>query len=220
MQNTNWLYRVLKSPYWPYLAPCLAFLVFTSAGAWIPSGVYILYPLKTIIVAAILYYYRKTYTEIHLNFSWIAVLVGIIVFIIWVVPEGWYPLIGKPDGFNPYTFGKGDLAYFLIAFRLVGAVIIVPIFEELFWRSFAIRWLIREDFTSVPIGTFTWFSCLVIVFGFGFEHHQWLVGLLAGVAYNALLYYKKDLFTCILAHGITNLLLGLYVLYTQQWLFW
>jgi CAAX prenyl protease-like protein len=203
--------------------------------AEIPYGTYIFYPIKTLIVGIFLYYYyrRKSYPEIIPSFSWVAVFVGILVFIIWVLPEGWYqgikieigpwefnPFILGSSEFNPYTFGKSWIAYTLIVFRLMGAALVVPIFEELFWRSFAIRWLIKEDFTSVQLGTFTWFSCIVIVLGFGFEHHRWFVGILAGILYNALLYYKKNLSDCILAHAVTNLLLGIYVLVTQQWTFW
>ena len=212
----------MKKEYMPYLVPFIAFLVLTYAGAWLPHGTYALYPIKTILVAALLWYYRKRYTEISFTFSWIGIVVGIVVFIIWVAPEHWFPhftQIGSSE-FNPYLYGNGWLAYMLIGFRLLGAVIVVPIFEELFWRSWAIRWLIDEDFQNIPIGTFTWFSCLAIILGFGFEHHRWMVGLIAGVLYNGLLYYKKDLSSCILAHAVTNLLLGIYVLYTQQWSFW
>ena len=200
--------------------------------AEIPYGMYIFYPLKTLLVAALLYYYRKSYSEIVFKFSWLALIVGIITFVVWVVPEQWYgqvtlgswkfnPFKLGFSEFNPYLFGKNWIAYLLIVFRLTGAVLVVPIMEELFWRSFAIRWLINDkDFTQVQIGTFTWFSCSVIVLGFGFEHHRWVVGILAGILYHALLYYKKDLFHCILAHAVTNLLLGIYVLVTAQWTFW
>ena len=209
----------MKKQYLPYLVPFFVFLILTYAASWVPHGSYFLYPLKTLVVGALLYYYRQSYVELRASVSWLALLVGILVFVIWVLPEGWYPQLGSSE-FNPYTYGKNWIAVVLILFRLVGAVIVVPIFEELFWRSFAIRWLINEDFTTVPIGKFTWFSCTAIVLGFGFEHHRWLVGLLAGVLYNALLYYTKDLSSCIIAHAVTNLLLGIYVLLTQQWSFW
>lgn len=211
----------MKKLYLPYLVPFAAFLVLTYGGSlsWIPYGTYLLYPIKTIIVGGLLYFYRKSYAEISFHCSWLALPAGILVFILWVLPEGWYPQIGS-SAFNPYTFGKGWVAFLLITFRLIGAVIVVPIMEELFWRSFAIRWLINENFTNVPIGTFTWFSCIAVVLGFGFEHHRWLAGLFAGILYNALLYYKKDLSSCIVAHAVTNLLLGIYVLVTQQWTFW
>jgi CAAX prenyl protease-like protein len=208
-----------KQAYLPYIVPFLAFVIGTYGGMLLPVDPYVLYPIKTLAVGAILWYYRKAYTEIQINFSWLAVGVGILTFVVWVVPEGWYPQIGSSQ-FDPFATGGGWQAYVLIGFRLLGAVIVVPVFEELFWRSFALRWLINEDFTSVPIGKFTWFSCLIVILGFGFEHHRWLVGLVAGVAYHGLLYYKKDLFSCIVAHAVTNLLLGIYVLVTQQWTFW
>jgi CAAX prenyl protease-like protein len=52
------------------------------------------------------------------------------------------------------------------------------------------------------------------------EHDRWLAGLIAGVAYNALYYRTRSLKACILAHGVTNLGLGIYVLTANQWRFW
>ena len=276
----------MRKEYLPYLLPFIAFLVLTYAGAWIPDGTYMLYPVKTLVVGGILFFYRKSYTELRFRFSWLAIVVGLLVFILWILPENLVPHLGW-SRFNPYpasfkldaerfkilkedsipeevlirlqpigelefstelaflnavkerlekeTFtahrekllehavGSQRTAwqiYLLIFFRLLGAVIVVPIFEELFWRSFALRWLIDENFNSVPIGTFTWFSATAVILAFGFEHHRWLAGILAGVLYHALLYYKKDLSACVIAHAVTNLLLGIYVLSTQQWSFW
>lgn len=211
----------LKSAYAPYIVPLIVFMAGTYAGVFFPPyGIFVFYPLKTIATAATLYYYRKSYPEITLSFSWLAVVIGIVAVVVWIAPDPLYPHLGADSSFNPYEFGAGGIAVFLIAFRLIGAVIIVPIMEELFWRSFAVRWLIDEAFITVPIGKFTWFSCIATVVGFGFEHHQWLVGLAAGVLYNGLLYYKKDLSNCIVAHAVTNLLLGIYVLIYQAWTFW
>lgn len=215
-------YWTASTKYRPYIVPFLVFGLLTYAGsdALSPHAPYLIYPFKTLIVGAVLYFYRHTYSELHLNFSWMAVFVGIVVFVIWVAPEGMYPLLTEPSGFTPHIYPSPWISGGLIFFRLLGAVVVVPIMEELFWRSFALRWLIDEEFTRVAIGKFTWFSCVVVVLGFGFEHHRWLVGLIAGVLYNSLLYYKKDLFSCVLAHAITNLLLGIYVLITHQWTFW
>jgi uncharacterized protein len=103
--------------------------------------------------------------------------------------------------------------------RLVGAVLVVPIAEEFFWRGFLIRWLVRSDFQTVAPGTFTWISFLITSGLFAAEHAQWLV-LMAGIAYNLLWYRTRSLKACILAHGITNLGLGVWVLATAQWNFW
>ncbi len=97
---------------------------------------------------------------------------------------------------------------------------VVAITEELFWRGFLIRWIIKPDFRSVPIGMFTWPSFVITSLLFATEHNRWLVGLIAGIIYNILLYRTKSLRACMVAHGMTNLALGLYVLATQQWTFW
>ncbi len=223
----------MKKSWLPYLVPFAAFLILTYAGAYSGQhGAYLFYPLKTLIVGGMLYYYhsRRSYPELQWKFSWLAVLVGIVVFIIWIAPDelsrrvggDWlrFTKIGSGDEFDPYHYGTGLIAWGIIAIRLIGAVLVVPIFEELFWRSFALRWLIKEDFLSVPIGAFTWFSFAVVMLGFGFEHHEWLVGLCAGALYAALLYTTKHLSDCVIAHAVTNLLLGIYVLWTQQWHLW
>ncbi len=43
---------------------------------------------------------------------------------------------------------------------------------------------------------------------------------MAGVAYSLLLYWTKSIYQCILAHAVTNLVLGIYVLQTGYWQFW
>jgi len=52
---------------------------------------------------------------------------------------------------------------------------------------------------------------------FGLEHHLWLAGMMAGAVYTLLLYTTRRLWPCILAHAITNLMLGAHVLMTGEW---
>lgn len=108
----------------------------------------------------------------------------------------------------------------MTAFRLFGAVLVVPVMEELFWRSFLIRYIITPDFTSVPVGCFSWPSFLIASVLFGFEHNLVVAGILAGIVYNLLLYCTRSLSSCIMAHSITNLALGVYVVNTGHWYFW
>ncbi len=209
-----------KRPYIPYVAPFALFAVCIYVGPLfnIPQG--ILYPIKTVLVAATLIYFWNVYKqEIKFSFSWLAVISGVFVFFIWVLPEGLYPQIGHSE-FNPYEQATGYGVYFVISFRLIGATLVVPLMEELFWRSFALRFVIKSDFKSLPLGQFSWFSFIFISILFGFEHHRWLVGIFAGMVYSGLLYRSKNLFDPILSHAITNFLLGIYVVSTHQWSFW
>lgn len=82
------------------------------------------------------------------------------------------------------------------------------------------RWIINPNFQKVAIGTFSWPSFLLTTLLFASEHNRRLVGLIAGVAYNLLLYRTRSLYACIIAHGVTNLALGIYVLTTGAWSFW
>ena len=178
------------------------------------------YPIKTVLVAASLVCFWNVYKqEIRVSFNWLAAISGVVVFFIWVLPEGFYPQIGYSE-FNPYEYAIGYGLYLVIAFRLIGASLIVPLMEELFWRSFALRFAITSDFKSVPLGQFSWFSFILISLLFGFEHHRWLVGIVAGMVYTGVLYHRKNLFDPILSHTITNFMLGLYVVSTHQWSFW
>lgn len=207
-----------------HLLPFAIFLGLTAVDSMHPGNAVWMYPIKTLVVGTLLCAFRYTYTEIHPQFSIVSVLVGGSVFGIWIAPEILglnYPLLDQPSQFNPYAniSSRTWLAWW-IGFRLLGGAVVVPIMEELFWRSFLIRYLINPKFKQVSIGTFSWFSFIATVLLFGFEHHRWLVGIIAGIAYTLLLYRTKSVFACILAHAVTNLSLGIYVLLTHKWSFW
>jgi membrane protease YdiL (CAAX protease family) len=55
---------------------------------------------------------------------------------------------------------------------------------------------------------------------FGINHgSQWPAGILYGLLMGVLLIRTKSLGACIVAHGVTNLSLYLYVVYTGDWQF-
>jgi hypothetical protein len=211
-----------RRPFLPYVLPFLIYFAFLVVEwAW-KDSVYFLYPVKAVAVAAALLYFRRSYggmMKVHAPL--LAIVAGIVVLVIWVSPLSSATMGGKPSGFDPYHFQNDTLAYVLIFFRMVGASLVVPAMEELFWRGFLIRWIIHpDDFEKVPLGQFTFTSFAITTALFGIEHHHWLVGVIAGAIYNGVLYRTKALFPCILAHAVTNLGLGIYVLYTNRWDFW
>jgi len=101
-------------------------------------------------------------------------------------------------------------------------VIVAPLVEEIFWRGFLLRYLIRENFTEVAVGTFSWFSFFVVAVAFGFTHSRadWIPAMICGALYNLVAYRTRSLASCVLAHATTNLLLGLWIMQTRQWGFW
>jgi hypothetical protein len=44
--------------------------------------------------------------------------------------------------------------------------------------------------------------------------------IITSILYNLLAVLTRSLGACVLAHAVTNLLLGIYIFKTQQWGFW
>ncbi len=185
-----------------------------------------LYPLKIIVVLLLLLLFRRHYTEIHLSdlgrwqTTLLSLVLGLLVFVLWVNMDWTFATFGEGAGFDPSVFPVGWHRAGMIFARLAGAAIVVPFMEELFWRSFLLRYIIRSDFESVRIGTYSLASFVIGALLFGFEHHLVLAGVMAGAFYSLLLYRTKSLMQCIFCHGVTNLALGIYVLYVKAWQFW
>jgi CAAX prenyl protease-like protein len=114
----------------------------------------------------------------------------------------------------------GRIDWLLVAIRIAGAALVVPVMEELFWRSFLMRWIDSPDFESVEPSQLSLKSFAITVLLFGFEHNLWLAGIVAGLAYGWLYKRHQTLWSPILAHAVTNGLLGLWVLRTGNWSYW
>ncbi|GBC60711.1 CPBP family intramembrane metalloprotease [Desulfonema ishimotonii] len=182
------------------------------------------YPVRIIAVMIALAVFWKSYDEIRRERFEAGKLLtalgaGVLVFVLWISMDWEFAVMGEQDAYDPRTL-PGNWAYAFIAVRLFGASVVVPVFEEIFWRSFILRYIVNPDFTTVRIGAFTWSSFLISALLFGAEHNLWLAGIVAGLLYNLLLYRTRHLSYCIIAHGVTNFLLGVYVLQTGHWQFW
>lgn len=190
------------------------------------TTLYYLYPIKTLAVGSLLFLFKARYHE--LNFGELASIratlascvVGLLVFALWIKMEWVLGSAGSPQGFNPELLPGGATRSIMTLFRFAGAVLVVPLMEELFWRSFFIRYLIDRNFDSVRLGTFTWGSFLFTVVLFGVEHHFIFAGIMAGIFYNLVLYMSRSLAQCVLAHAVTNAALAVYVVSTGKWHFW
>jgi CAAX prenyl protease-like protein len=184
-----------------------------------------LYPLKAGLVALALAVLWRHYTELK---SWslpfrhllLSVAVGLMVLVLWVNLDAGWMLMGKVGkGFNP-TNVAGQIDWRLVAFRIAGAALVVPVMEELFWRSFVQRWAQQHDFMTLDPAQVGLKALLIASALFAVEHLQWLAGLIAGLAYGWLYIRTRNLWSPIIAHAVTNGVLGAYVVATGRWSFW
>lgn len=218
-----------------YLAPFLGFLGLLAAGSviahffegyafWMASAPrYWIYPLQTVVCAALLALGWRWYELRRPRGPFTAVGIGALAFILWIFPQEWLGFSPRFDGFDPAFFGaEGWPHVWNLGLRFLRLVLIVPLLEEIFWRGFLLRFLINDDFTKVPIGAFSWRSFAIVTAGFTLEHApaDWPAAALTGALYNLVAYRTGSLSACVLAHAVTNALLGAYVLRTGQWGFW
>ena len=220
---------------WRHVAPFLVWVVVMSLPV---TDLAIRYAIQAGAAVIVLAWVRpwRYYTAVSLRFQPWAVLVGAVVCAIWVLPESpWmrsYPGIQElyyrlavrggdavsPGGVNPYA--PGQCGWWLTAVRLTGSAFVISLAEEYFWRGFLMRWMQGRPFTAINPGHVGWGVILVCSIVFGLEHSRWAAGIAAGLAYGLLYSRTRDLGAAITAHVTTNLLLGLYVLFTGAYAFW
>ncbi len=190
---------------------------------WLASPEHWIYPAQTIFCGALLLWFWREYELRAAGQIVFTLVLALMVFALWISPQVLLGLPPRRDGFNPEIFAGQPAAYWAtIAFRFLRLVIVVPLVEEIFWRGFLLRYSINERFYAVRIGTFSWLSFAAVTVGFGFAHSRadWIAALIAGALYNCVAYRTKSLMSCVVAHAVTNFLLGLWVMKTRQWGFW
>jgi len=205
--------------------PYFVFAALTYLPSLLPKGEpwdgapLLIYALKTILTGWLLWHFRKYYTELKFDAHWSAPLAGVAVIIVWVGLNPYYPHLGS-GWTNPTVVDNDLLRSTAVFFRLLGSVLVVPVMEELFFRSWMARWIINPDFSRVKLGAFTWISVIVTTALFSISHFHWLPAIFAGLVFHGYVLWKKRLGDAIVAHGVANLALGVYVLAFRRWDFW
>lgn len=194
-----------------------------GADFWLAAPEYWIFPAQTIVCGAFLLWFWRDYDFRPPRKTLFSMGIGLLVFALWIAPQQFFGFPPRTTGFDPETFaGQPALYWGTVLFRFLRLVIVVPLLEEIFWRGFLLRYLINEKFTEVPIGAFSWLSFGVVTVGFGFTHSpaDWIAALVTGALYNLVAYRTRSLASCVIAHSLTNLLLGAWIMATRQWGFW
>jgi uncharacterized protein len=213
--------------WWTYGGPFVLFGVLTMLEGYVPAGWYpLVYSAKVIAVTASLIAAGAARRDISPSSRGVAssILIGLAVFAAWVGVDTWvpYPHLGSRIGFNPFTalaHPSWAAAAFLCV-RFYGLVLVVPVMEELFMRSFLLRYFTSPDISKVPIGTFSASAFWIVAGLSALSHPEWLVAIIASVAYALLLRRTRRLFDVVVAHATTNAALGIYVVLTGDWKYW
>jgi CAAX prenyl protease-like protein len=205
--------------------PMVLFGILTLIESYLPVTIFpIAYVIKAAVVTVALVLCRGPLADIRVDVRVLAgsAAVGVVVFAAWIgidraVP---YPHLGVRGAFDPTSLRGSAWWITFLAARLYGLVVMVPIMEEIFWRSFLLRYLTAHDFRSLAVGTFSASALWMMVAASALAHPEWLVAAVASVAYAFWLRRTSSLFGAIVAHATTNAALGGYVLATGSWQYW
>lgn len=227
--------RLYKSPLAAYVAPFVLFMAGLalveavrslgggSGNLLLSKPEYWVYPLQTLVCGAALVFFWRRYDFGSRGGLIVAVGAGLIALGIWLLPQALPGAGARTAGFDPTVFSDNPALYWLtVVARFARLVVVVPLVEEIFWRGFLLRYLIREDFEKVPLGTYRATSFFGVAGLFMLVHSMadWPAAFLTGLIYNGILVRTKSLTACVVAHAVTNLGLGIYIMTTRQWGFW
>ena len=208
--------------FWPYLVPYFAaYLVLVEIGNRTPpefAGNVL--ALKAVVpLALILHYFIRlgAYPELR-GYGWrpaevgLDILVGVAGAVLWMAPYLVFPTL-QPDtesAFDPNQLGP-ELAWFTLGLRGFAYSISTPFVEELFVRSWLLRYVDvfdrRGDFRKVPISRYTRRSFIVVVIAFTVSHvpWEWPVSLAWIVLTQWYFYRRGHLMALVIVHASSNL---------------
>lgn len=221
--------RLEDNPSVRYVAPYALFLIFLAVFPRLPIDARFEAPLRVILLGLICYVCWPREIAIRPRFWLAGTAIGAAVFFLWIAPDVLSPAYRQGPLFSNSIVGHLHSSIpasqlrsaWILGWRTARAVLIVPIVEELFWRAWLMRWLIRTDFQRIPLGAYAPFAFWATAILFACEHGPyWDVGLVTGVIYNWWMIRSKSVADCILMHAVTNAILSGYVIAAGQWQYW
>ena len=188
-----------------------------------------------VMLAVIAYFAKEILRQFPLAIDRWGWFVGVIGAVIWIgvcgldlerllvgfagLSDDWLP---KREGVNPFTtYSPGiELQGFLL-FRFLLLVLCVPIAEELFLRGFVMRAFEVEDWPSLPLTQIGRNGLIMgTVYGIATHPGEFVAAALWFSLVTWLMVKTGKFWNCVIAHAVTNLILGLYVCVDGQWHLW
>jgi CAAX prenyl protease-like protein len=217
---------------WARVLPFLAFMALLALRGLAPDDgswgfdTRWLYAVKAAIVGALLAALWRQYAELSRR-RWpdarellLAVAAGLLVFVLWIRLDAPWMTVGLPAASFVPLGAAGQIDWSLVAIRIAGATLVVPLMEELFWRSFLMRWIQSPVFEGVDPARVGLRAVLLSTFVFTLAHTLWLAAAIAGIVYAWLYIRTRKLWVAVISHAVTNLALGIWVVRTGQWPLW
>lgn len=219
----RFLTKIFNNPLQARVVPFVIFCILTFCqGKLGAASAYWFYFAKTLVGIWLIFEMRPHVSEMRWAISWEAVVVGILIFGIWIGLDGHYPQWKHPSTGNPAeAFSPhSPLPKFFNIVHILGMTLIVPPLEEVFYRSLLYRYIASPNFLAVPMNRFLPVPFFVTIGFFAIAHNEWLPAIICGAAFQWLVIRKNRIGDAMTAHAITNFLLGIYIVWQGKWYLW
>ena len=218
----------------PFLIPYLLYVAASSLR--IPPEW--AYALRLTAVPALLVWAWRWYSSLTgprspLGSVWVGSVAGLGGAVLWVALLA--PFAGEPgEPWSGRAFGL----------RLAASSLVVPVFEELLMRGYflrvALQWdrsrreggrdartalteaLDERSLLDVEPGAWSAWAVAISTIAFTAGHlvAEWPASVAYGLLMSWLWIVRRDLLSCVVAHGVTNAALAVFVRATGLWQFW
>ena len=147
----------------PYVIPFAVFMLLLAVQSYVPLPQSVEFITRCVILAAVLWFCSRDVISFQVRRPWASLGIGLAVFVLWVGPDLLFPGYRQHWLFTNFITGqvtssldaRSQSDAVALVFRILRAAFLVPIIEELFWRAWALRWVARNDFQSLPLGSYT-----------------------------------------------------------------
>lgn len=198
------------------IIPLLALLASSILTSSMSAGFDWFYPFRILAVGAAIAYVWPQLCLLPYRMQPIAPIAGLATAILWVL------VLNNDADYNIHfreTLAAVPAwqATAWLALRFIGAVVTVPIAEELAFRGYLLSKLSLVEPTTrgkLPLAVI---AVAVSSLAFGLLHGAWFAGTLAGLIYAFVRLRSDNITDAIVAHSVTNALLFAYAGWTGTW---
>ncbi len=197
----------------------------------------VVYTVKILLTLVAMAVVLPGYRTFRLRVRPIALAVGVVGAALWIglcllrlelrllTPLGLDGLLGlgARSAYNPFEqIADPVWAWAFLAVRFFGLVVVVAVIEEFFLRGFVMRFIATDErWWQLPLDQMT---AAALVAGTVVPMLMHPAELLAALVWFSLVTWlmlrTANIWDCVTAHAVTNLLLGVYVVTSGDWRLW
>jgi hypothetical protein len=201
--------RLREDQHAALILPLVVFLVSGVVGSALTIHSDLAFPARAAALAAALWFFWKWYRGLACSPDGVAALAGAAVGLLWIVTES---RASQESSLHLALESLGpSLLIVWVVSRIIGAALLVPVAEELFFRGYLLA--------RIDLGGWAG-KVLAIVLSsllFAALHERWIAATAAGIVFALIMLRRGRVGDAILAHIIANSLILLPSLVTGSW---